>query len=228
MAKEIVIFGTGEIAELADYYMTNDSDFEIVAFTADKEFITKETFRGRPLVAFEEIKDRYPPEKYAMHVALSYSKLNQIREQKYYMAKEAGYELVSYVCSKSVTWPDLSIGDNCLILENQTIQPTAKIGNNVMIWSGNHLGHGCEIKDHAYLSSHICISGHTVIGERCFIGVNSTFKDFIKIGDNVFVAMGAGVTQDVPDDAVVLGSKTTIFKVEEELAQKIRKNYFGI
>mgnify|MGYP006416865381 CR=1 FL=1 len=228
MKKEILIFGTGEIAELADYYMSNDSNYKVVAFTADRKFINNDKYMGRPLIAFEEIIEKYPPEKYGMHVALSYSKLNLIREQKYNQAKEKGYELVSYVCSKSVTWPDLNIGDNCLILENQTIQPTVKIGNNVMIWSGNHLGHGCEIKDHTYLSSHICISGHTVIGERCFIGVNSTFKDFINIGDRVFVAMGADITQDVKDDSVVLGSKTSIFDVEEELAQKIRKRYFNI
>ncbi|MCD4679460.1 MAG: acetyltransferase [Bacteroidales bacterium] len=228
MKKEILIFGTGEIADLADYYMTNDSDFKIVAFTADKEFIEADSYKGRPVVPFEEVVNKYPPEKYGMHVALSYSKLNLIRQQKYEQAKKLGYELVSYVCSKSVVWPDLSIGDNCLILENQTIQPTVKIGNNVMIWSGNHLGHGCNIKDHTYLSSHICISGHTIIGERCFIGVNSTFKDFINIGERVFVAMGADVTQDVPDDAVVLGSKTSIFKIEDNLAQKIRKNYFSL
>lgn len=226
--KEIVIFGTGEIAELADYYMTNDSKYKVVAFTADARFISDKTFRGRPVIPFEEISTAFPPDEYDMHVALSYSKLNLIRQQKYEQAKELGYTLVSYVCSKSVIWPDLSIGDNCFILENQTIQPTVKIGNNVMIWSGNHLGHGCQINNHAYLSSHICISGHTVIGERCFIGVNSTFKDFINIGNRVFVAMGADVTQNVPDDAVVLGSKTRIFKHEDELAQKIRKSYFNI
>lgn len=228
MKKSIVIFGTGEIAELAHYYMTHDSDFEVVAFTADKGFIKENNFLGKPLVAFEEVEKQYPPAGYDMHVALSYSKLNLVREQKYHEAKAKGYTLVSYVCSKSVYWSDLSIGDNCFILENQTIQPTVKIGNNVMIWSGNHLGHGCEIKDHTYLSSHICISGHTVIGERCFIGVNSTFKDFIKVGNRVFVAMGALVTKDIADDSVILGPKSAVLSVSDEMALRIRKSYFNI
>src|SRR3546814_726615 len=113
-----------------------------------------------------------------MHVALSYNRLNQLREDKYHSAKAAGYRLASYVCSRSVVWPDLSVGDNCFILENQTIQPTVKIGNNVMIWSGNHLGHGTQIKDHVYIASHVCIAGHCVIGERSFMGVNATTADF--------------------------------------------------
>jgi sugar O-acyltransferase (sialic acid O-acetyltransferase NeuD family) len=170
----------------------------------------------------------YPPAEFDMHVALSYSKLNLVREQKYHEAKAKGYTLISYVCSRSVYWNDLSIGDNCFILENQTIQPTVKIGNNVMIWSGNHLGHGCEIKDHTYLSSHICISGHTVIGERCFIGVNSTFKDFITVGNRVFIAMDASVTKDIADDSVILGPRSTVLSATDEMAIKIKKSYFNI
>lgn len=228
MKKPVVIFGTGEIAELAHYYMVNDSDFEVVAFTADKAFIEGNIFLGKPLVPFEEIASSYPSKDFDMHVALSYSKLNLVREQKYHAAKAKGYTLISYVCSRSVFWNDLSIGDNCFILENQTIQPTVRIGNNVMIWSGNHLGHGCEIKDHTYLSSHICISGHTVIGERCFVGVNSTFKDFITVGNRVFVAMGALVAKNIPDDAVVLGPKSTILTGEDEISVRLKKMYFNI
>ena len=228
MSKKIVIFGTGEIAGLAHYYFKHDSDYEVVVFTADDDFVNSNTFNDLPLVPFTKIAEKYPPDKYDAHVALSYNKLNQIRADKYYAMKEKGYRLVSYVCSKSFDWPDLSIGDNCFILENQTIQPTVRIGNNVMIWSGNHLGHGCEIKDHTYLSSHICISGHTVIGEKCFVGVNSTFKDFITIGDRVFIAMDASVTKDIPDDAVVVGSPGTVFKADDPVSIKLKQKYFNL
>ena len=228
MKTEIVIFGTGEIAELAHYYLTNDSNYTIVAFTADKEFIKSDRFLNKPLIPFDIIQNEYPPSKYKMHVALSYNKLNLVRETKYNEAKKKGYSLISYISSKSVFWNDLSIGDNCFILENQTIQPKVKIGNNVKIWSGNHLGHGCEIKSHTYLSSHICISGHTIIGERCFVGVNSTFKDFIKIGDRVFVAMGALVTKDTPSDSVILGSKSSFLDKDDLLAKKIKAIYFNL
>jgi sugar O-acyltransferase (sialic acid O-acetyltransferase NeuD family) len=226
--KKLVIFGTGEIAELADYYFSQDSDYEVVAFTADDEFVTESSFRDRPLIKLSKLKDQFPAMDYEAHVALSYNKLNRIRKEKYLLMKEMGYTLASYICTKSVFWPDLNIGDNCLILENQTIQPTVTIGNNVMIWSGNHLGHGCTIKDHAYISSHVCISGHTVIGEACFIGVNSTFKDFITIGSEVFVTMGAGVTKDIKDGAVVIASQSTIFDLETDLAKKLRSRYFNL
>ena len=226
--NDIIIFGTGEIAELAFYYFTNDSIYNVIAFCCDDKYKQADELLGIPVIKSSEILENFPPAKYKMYIALSYSKLNQVREEKYIEFKGKGYELVSYVCSKSVFWDDLSIGDNCFILENQTIQPTVKIGNNVMIWSGNHLGHGCEIDDHTYLSSHICISGHTKIGERCFIGVNSTFKDFIEIGNDVFIGMGASVTKDIDANSSVLSPQSSVFEEKHKVNQSIRKNYFKI
>ncbi len=226
--KPLVIFGTGEIGELARYYFDNDSPYKVVGFTADDEFVLKDNFEGLPLVPFSCVESTFPREKYEMHVALSYKKLNRIRAEKYLAAKALGYRLASYVSSKSVSWPDLSIGDNCFILENQTIQPMVKIGCNVMIWSGNHLGHASSIGDHTYISSHVCISGHTQIGEECFWGVNSATKDFVKVGNSVFVAMGALVTKDVKSGAVVVGAKGEIFSADSKVSQQLKRKYFDL
>ena len=227
-SKKLVIFGTGEIGELAHYYFTNDSDYEVVAFTADDECVDSDTFQGLPLIPLSRLVEKYSPLKYDAHVALSFMKLNQTRAEKYYKIKELGYKLASYVCSKSVYWPDLNIGDNCFILENQTIQPTVKIGNNVMIWSGNHLGHRGVIGDHTYISSHVCIAGYVTIGTHCFIGINSTIRDFVKIGNSVFIAMDASVTKDLEDGSVALGATGEILPGDLRTAIKIKKKYFRL
>lgn len=228
MTQPLVLFGSAEIAELAKFYFENDSNYRVVAFTVDDDYVKDENFQGLPLIAFSEVAKRFPPADHAMHVALSYAKLNRIRQEKYQQAKAAGYRLASYVCSKSVTWPDLSIGDNCFILENQTIQPAVKIGNNVMVWSGNHLGHGSVIGDHTYIASHVVISGHCTIGQRCFFGVNATIKDFTAIGDECFVAMDASVTKDMPDGAVALGTPAEIFSDDDRRAKALKKMYFKL
>ena len=221
-----LIFGNGEIAELAYYYFTNDSSYDVVAFVADDEYVNSSTFKDLPLIKVSEVCNLYPPQDYKAHVALSYNKLNQIREEKYNLMKSLGYDLVSYVCSKSVTWSDLNIGDNCFILENQTIQPTVKIGNNVMVWSTNHLGHNCQIDDHAYLASGITVSGHTKIGKRTFVGVNASFKDFITIKDDCFITMGAIVTKDIPKDSTV--TSTDIFLSDNIVNKKLKRKYFNL
>lgn len=226
--KKLVIFGAGEIGQLARYYFQRDSEYDVVGFTADDAFVQEELFEGLPLIPFSRVKDHFPPDQFFMHVALSYRKLNRIRAEKYTAAKAAGYTLPSYVCSRSVYWDDLTLGDNCFILENQTIQPTVKIGSNVMIWSGNHLGHASVIGDHTYIASHVCISGHTKIGTHCFFGVNAATRDFVRIGDSVFIAMGACVTKDVKDGAVVLGARGEVLQKDSEMALMLKRRYFQL
>ena len=57
-------------------------------------------------------------------------------------------------------------GDNCFILEDNTIQPFVSIGNNVTLWSGNHIGHDSTIDDHCFIASHVVVSGHVRVGTR--------------------------------------------------------------
>ena len=227
--REIVVFGTGEIAKLAYYYFENDPEckYKVTGFVADDEYVNRDTFCGQPLVKLSEVTKIWPPKYFPAHVALSYSKLNRVREDKFYVMKTLGYELVSYVCSKgTITWPDLDIGENCFILEKNNIQPTVKIEDNVMIWSSNHLGHNCRIKSHAYLASGITVSGHVTIGKRSFIGVNAVFKDFINIGSDTFVTMGANVTKDIPDDSTV--TSTDLFDSDSIVNKKLKQKYFNI
>jgi sugar O-acyltransferase (sialic acid O-acetyltransferase NeuD family) len=228
MSKPLVIFGNAEIAELARFYFDNDSEYRVVAFTVDDGFAAGDTFQGLPLVPFSEVTRKFPPAEYEMHVALSYARLNRLRKEKYEQAGAAGYRLASFVCSKSVVWSDLSIGDNCFILENQTIQPRVRIGSNVMIWSGNHIGHGTEIGDHTYIASHVVISGHCKIGQRNFFGVNSTLRDFCTVGDDCFVAMGAAVARDMPSGSVALAPPAEVYEEDDRRAKALKRMYFKI
>ena len=205
MDKKIVIFGTGNIGQLAHFYLTHDSPHEVAAFCADAAYIESRAFQGLPVVPFEDVPTTHPPDDFDMFVALSYGKLNETRARKYAESKEKGYKLISYVCSRSVMWGDTEIGDNCFIFENQTIQPYVKIGNNVTLWSGNHIGHHSSIGDHCFLTSHVVVSGHVDIGPYCFLGVNSTLRDGINLARGTVVGAGATVVKDTVENGVYMG-----------------------
>lgn len=244
--KDLIIFGSSEMALLAHFYFTHDDGYNrhadhvkynVVAFTVDdshaKSFADdRHKEHGLPLIPFSEAIHKYPPSLCDMHVAVGYKgfadgKLQTLREEKFHQAKKAGYALASYVSSKAITWPDLSIGENCFILELNNIQPTVKIGNNVMLWSGNHIGHETIIHDHVYLASHICVSGYCDIGERTWIGVGSTIRDFCILGSDCFVAMDASITsKEVRSGSVVIGAKSTVFASESPIALKLKNSYF--
>ena len=145
MKKKLVIFGAGDIAQLAHYYFRTDSDYEVVGFTVDEAFRSVDSFDGLPLVAFERLCERFAPEGHALFVALSYAKLNAVRKEKYLAAKSLGYPIATYLSSRATVLNEGQIGENCFILEDNTIQPFVRIGNNVSLWSGNHIGHHSTI-----------------------------------------------------------------------------------
>ncbi len=202
MKKPLIIFGTGDIGELAHYYFTHDSDFAVAAFTVDRQYIGDALFHGLPVVPFEEVTQHFSPEAHAMFVALSYAELNDVRKRKYLEAKASGYPLASYVSSRATVLNDGKIGDNCFILENNVIQPFVTIGNDVTLWSGNHVGHHSTIGDHTFIASHVVISGGVTIGESCFVGVNATFRDHIRIGDRCIIGAGALMLADAEGGGV--------------------------
>ena len=214
--KKLIIFGTGQIAELAYYYFSSDSEYSIQGFSVDKEYIESDDFFGLPVIAFEEIQASFPPEDYEMFIALSYSEVNSIRKKKYFAAKAKGYKLASYISSRATILNNMSIGDNCFILENNTIQPFVSIGNNVTLWSGNHIGHHSEICDHVFIASHVVVSGGVHIGSQSFLGVNATLINNISIGDGCVIGAGALVNSNVESHLVIKSNASnSIFSTDE-------------
>lgn len=185
MTDAIVIFGIGDAAQLAHYYFTKDRKYNVAAFVVDAAYKDCDTFCGLPIVVWEDLPIAYPASTYKLFVAMGYSNVNEVRRQKYLLGKEAGYEFVSYISSRATVLNDGNIGENCFILEDNTIQPFVEIGDNVTLWSGNHVGHHSIIHSHCFIASHIVISGRVTIGEACFLGVNSTFRDNISVGEKV-------------------------------------------
>jgi sugar O-acyltransferase (sialic acid O-acetyltransferase NeuD family) len=203
----VIIFGVQDFAQLAKFYLQNDSDHEVVAFSVNEHYMPEgQTFEGLPVVAFEKIESSYPPAKFKFFAPMSPSRMNLLREAVYQRIKEKGYELISYVSSKATVFSGAKIGDNCFILEDNTIQPFTSIGNNVVLWSGNHIGHHSVIKDHVSFTSHVVLSGHCTVEPFAFFGVNATIRDGIHIAEGSFIAMAAAVTRDTEPWGVYKGN----------------------
>lgn len=212
--KSLVIFGCGEIAELAKFYFSKDSFYKVVAFTVDNEFLpSSEKFLDLPVIPFEDVHSFFPSDQNEMFIALSYYKINKLRSLKYEEAKQKGYRLASYISSKATVLSQKPLGDNIFILENNTIQPFAEIGNNVTLWSGNHIGHHSRIGNHCFITSHVVISGGVSIGDFCFLGVNSTIRNGLTIGKGCVIGMGCCIGKDCDPDGLYAGSVTEREKI---------------
>lgn len=210
---KVIIFGTGDISQIAHLYLLEADNYEVVAFTLDKDYIEEDMFFNLPIVAFEEIEQHYHPEEFKLFIPLSYTKVNKLREQKFLEAKAKGYDFISYIHPKATVASNVRIGQNCFIFEDNTIQAFVTIEDNCILWSGNHIGHHSVIKSNCFIASHVVISGGCEIGENSFIGVNATLRDHIKIGKSNVIGAGALILADTEDNKVYMADATKVSRV---------------
>jgi sugar O-acyltransferase (sialic acid O-acetyltransferase NeuD family) len=208
MARKALIFGAGDFARVACFYLTHDSPVEVAAFTVHDRVINETEIMGLPVVAWERVLVTHPPSDYDIFVAIGYSKVNKNRAAIFDEAIAAGYEVITYVCSKATTWPGLNVGKGSFIFENNVIQPFVTIGSNTVLWSGNHIGHDSKIGNNVFITSHVVISGNCVVGDNTFIGVNATVRDGITIGRDCVVGAGTVLLRDAPADSVFKATST--------------------
>jgi len=221
--SKVIIFGAGKIADEAYFYLTNDSPHEIVAFTVDSAYLTARENHGLPVIPFEEIQEQYPPVDHKMFVAVGYQDLNRFRARKYAEAKAKNYELISYISSRAANLGNVEVGDNCFVLEFATIQPCSRIGNDVFIWSGNHIGHHATIGDHCYIAGNAVISGNTRIGPYCFVGVSATIGHEVTIGAASFIGAGCLITKNAEEKSVYISPDTPKFRLDSSAFLRLTK-----
>ncbi|TFH42231.1 MAG: acetyltransferase [ANME-2 cluster archaeon] len=214
--EKVIIFGTGDFAEVVFSYLENDGNYEVVAFTINEEYIKDDVKFDLPIVPFEQIENEFSPSKHKMFIAVAYSDHNRNRARIYQAAKNKNYILISYIHPKAIVSKDINIGDNCFVFEANVIQPFVKIGNNVIIWSGNHIGHHSKIGNHCFIASHVVISGLVDIGDYCFIGVNATIKEAISIPSSCIIGASALIIKNPVQNGVYGGIPAKLLRVDEE------------
>jgi sugar O-acyltransferase (sialic acid O-acetyltransferase NeuD family) len=204
--SKVVLFGTGRGADVAFRFLTRDSEHEVCGFSIDRKYVKADTLHDLPVVAFEDVEARFPPDQYKMLVLLGYQRMNEFRAEKYLAAKAKGYSFISYANSQFYRAEDLDIGENCFILDNQSISLDVKIGNNVVMWSSNHIGDLSTIGDHSWLASHVTVAAEVNVQPYCFLGIGATIGNRIRLGQRTLVGANALVSSDTVENSVHVSS----------------------
>jgi sugar O-acyltransferase (sialic acid O-acetyltransferase NeuD family) len=206
--SKLVIFGTGRGADVATRYFRDDSAHEIVAYSVDDAYADRKEFMGRPVIPFSRIEQEAPPAECRMFLPLGFQNMNALRASKYAEAKAKGYILESYVSSRVLAWQRPRFGENCFILEGNVFNYDVQVGNDVVLWSACHIGDLCVIEDHAWISSHAVLSGEVTIGANCFLGVNATVSNYVKVGPRSYIGANTLIAKDTPPDSVYVTKGT--------------------
>jgi sugar O-acyltransferase (sialic acid O-acetyltransferase NeuD family) len=219
--EKVILFGVGQVASRVYWYLTHDSQYEVVAFTCDPEYIKEDKLFGLPIIPFGDIEHVFPPARHKMFLSISFVGINRLRAEKYDQAKAKGYQLINYVSSKATTWPELVIGDNCLIQTNCVIEPFAKIGNDVTLGVSSFVSHNSVVKDHCSIVHHAVILGNVIVEPYCIIGANATIRDHVTIARECVIGAGALILEDTVEKGVYKGNPALLLGIKSDKLKKI-------
>jgi sugar O-acyltransferase (sialic acid O-acetyltransferase NeuD family) len=163
------------------------------------------------VVPFESLGSVFPPDQFAMFVAIGFSRVNQARAEIFEQCRQRGYELISYVNSRVTEWGEIEVGQNTFIFEHNVIQPFVRVGDDVILWSGNHIGHDSTIGDHVFIASHAVVSGNCTIGAYSFVGVNATLRDGVTVAPRCVIGAAAVIMRDTREGEVYAVRNTPPF-----------------
>jgi sugar O-acyltransferase (sialic acid O-acetyltransferase NeuD family) len=208
--RKLVLVGDRVFAEIAHEYFTHDSDYEVVAFSVESAYMHGDRFLDLPMVPFEGLADALDPADHSVHVAITYLQFNRVRARLASEARAQGFPLASYVSSRAFVWRNVELGEHCFLFEDNTIQPFVRIGANVVMWSGNHIGHHSRIRDNCFISSHVVVSGGVDVGENSFLGVNATLVNDISIGSDCWIGPSVTVTRSTEPGSFYTPPKSTL------------------
>ncbi|MCK1393560.1 acetyltransferase [Bradyrhizobium sp. 1] len=222
--RQIVIFGAGQAAVTATRYFHADTAHRVVGYAVDAEFLEARDLLGSPVVAVEEVLQRFPPDQVFAFVPMGAARMNQVRTEKYALMKSLGYRFLSYVHSSNDVYNKGSVGENCFILERQTTNYDCAIGDNVVMWSGCHIGDGSRIGDNCFFGSHVVVNGFVDVGAGSYLSSNCTLAHGIKLGARSFIGANALIASDTAEGAVHVVEPTPAMGIDSKRFVKLLRH----
>lgn len=201
--RDLLIFGSTDIAEVMAAYFMTDARYHLCGFTVDRAYITQENLLGLPVFPFEEVTQQFLPENTDFFVAVAYGDMNRNRHLLIKRVQAAGYALASYI-HPSASVMASAMGGNVFVGEHVTIQPFTSIGEGSVIWSGTVIGHHATVDPCCYLGPTAFIGGNVKVGFGSVVGPHSMIASHRSIGKSCFIGAAGRVYNDLEAHTMIL------------------------
>ncbi|MCD8155617.1 MAG: hypothetical protein LUF78_13215 [Clostridiales bacterium] len=212
--KEIVVFGTGDFSDVVSHVLKNKLGRMPAAYTVHRKYLSGTSCHSVPLVALEELAEKYPPGEYEVVLALIGRRMFDQRAAAAQILWEMGYHLANVV-DPSAEVDSEELGEGNIILAHTSIEAHCRIGNGNIIWQNVVMPHHNQVGNFNNLAPSVSLSGYSAVGSHCFVGNNVCIKNRVRVEDYTYIGAGAYVQRApvsgsvlVPGRSYVLDGKT--------------------
>ncbi|GAB2206193.1 acyl-ACP--UDP-N-acetylglucosamine O-acyltransferase [Roseibium sp. ROS1] len=111
----------------------------------------------------------------------------------------------------------LEIGANNQIREHVTMSPGTeggggytRVGDNCLFMMSSHVGHDCQVGNHAILANNATLAGHVELDDFVILGGLSAVRQWSRVGTGAIVGGMTGVEFDVIPYGSVIGDRARL------------------
>lgn len=203
--ERIAVYGIGSLANKLYEYNKRDGLFDIVCFIDDKHDL-ESSYLGLPAMHYNDFKLIYNQQECMVFVAIGYVKCNYYRELVSERVMKDGYDLVNYISPHSRCWEGTIVGKNIFVADNVFVGHGCKLHNGVILYESCTFSHDSEIEQYCFISLSVASGGFTKVGRNSFIGLHSTIKDDVAIGEYNIVGCGTNIIRSTKDHCMTVGN----------------------
>ena len=216
MPKKLLIVGgrgSGEIA-MSTFESVNEVNHEwnIEGYLNDVAEPGSLMGKHKIVGSTSEIHD-WVNKGYHIHYTLHFNaKAKEERVNKLINLNIPPEAFASAVHPKAYLNPETEVGLNTLLLPFSATSVGTKVGNHIHVYTSGFLGHDCHIEDFSTIAAHSIIGGRVRVKKGAHIGLNSSVREDVEIGEYSILGMGSVLLKNIESKSVYAGNPAKFIK----------------
>jgi len=130
---------------------------------------------------------------------------NRIRYAKLLELQAMGGRLVTLVHPAAVVSRYAEIAEGTVVFAGAVVNAGTIIKPGAILNTGCSVDHDCVLGNAVHISPGARLAGGVCVGDESWVGIGSSVRQLINIGQSVVVGAGSAVVSDIPNGMVVAG-----------------------
>jgi sugar O-acyltransferase (sialic acid O-acetyltransferase NeuD family) len=202
--KKIIIFGSGDYSEVVLKIIIESKSYDLIGYIDIENKNTKNLQKLKYLGKIEENVSLLNNSDIHGIVAIgcNYTR-KKVVDEIHKINNKFVWEILKHpsanICDSS------SVGAGSVIVAGVVINGRNKIGSHCLINTNSSLNHDNILDDFSSTGPGVNTGGNVLIGKYCYIGIGTSIKHNIRIGNNTIIGAQSYVNSDCKGDSLYYG-----------------------